>query len=101
MKLVAVILSVYVLTLTAVSCSDMLAAENSQSEIAVTAEIQDHPYNIDLCSPFCFCSCCQTFPVSIENTIYYFVPVYDKNSNPYLENNYPNHVISVWRPPKI
>ena len=59
MKSIAVILSVYVMVLTAMPCTNVHADTNSAS-LELLVQNQNHTNIVDLCSPFCFCHCCQT-----------------------------------------
>jgi hypothetical protein len=100
MKILALILSIYVIALTAMSCPDVQVVESESNSIEILQQSQYHTENIDLCSPFCFCNCCQTLShpeyleiVLVEQIAYSLIV-------PLIENNIPNPVISFWRPPK-
>lgn len=62
MKLLATILSIYLLGLTAVPCVDgetaHVTADNQTSEVVLSASAHDHATG-EACAPFCSCQCCQ------------------------------------------
>lgn len=57
MRLLAVLLSLYVFMLSTSVCSDDGCDGKGVVESTVAAT-SDHADHIDLCSPFCTCSCC-------------------------------------------
>ena len=59
MKYIAVILSVYVMVLTAIPCNDVHAGTNSAT-LELAEKIQHNKSAVNLCSPFCFC---HTIPI--------------------------------------
>ncbi|MCF6280129.1 MAG: hypothetical protein L3J14_07260 [Flavobacteriaceae bacterium] len=68
MKLIAFILSLYILALNFTICTDIEDSNMLKTEIT---QSQDHEHNTskDLCSPFCYCQCCQvlaTNPLSFD-----------------------------------
>lgn len=59
MKFLTVILAFYILSLNLVPCEDGFdGCEEAQIEISQNSQNQDHN-DIDFCSPFCQCQCCQ------------------------------------------
>jgi len=101
MRYLAVILSVYVMVLTAIPCTDVHAADINP----VSLELSEHSPNLtndlDLCSPFCFCHCCQTltFP-SFNNGLLSDVEVLTLNIT-FNESKLSSPFSSIWQPPKI
>lgn len=100
MKYIAVILSVSVMVLTAMPCNDVHADTNSAS-LELSEQSQNHTSDVDLCSPFCFCNCCQTlsFP-SYYDGFLSEIKVLTLNI-PFKESIFSNPVSSIWQPPKI
>jgi len=100
MKYIAVILSVYVMVLTAIPCNDVHAGTNSAT-LELAEQSQNHTSDVDLRSPFCFCHCCQTlsFP-SFFNGLLSNVEVVALNIT-FKESRFSNHFSSIWQPPKI
>lgn len=100
MKYIAVILSVYVMVLTAIPCNDVHAGTNSAT-LELSEQSQNHTSDVDLCSPFCFCHCCQTlsfpsfFSISFINMVEITLDIKFK------EPAFSSPVASIWQPPKI
>jgi hypothetical protein len=69
MKFPAIILSVYILVLTAFPCADHHISDNSIASVEFLEQGTHHSGDVDLCSPFCFCTCCQTQVQTTENNI--------------------------------
>lgn len=82
-------------------CNDIYAIENSHSEITVLVGDQNDSSDFDLCSPFCFCNCCQSFTEPISSNLFDLITVSHKSLMSYQKQNYPNPIISIWHPPKI
>jgi len=58
-KFLTVIIAFYILSLNLVPCEDGFeGCEDAQIEISQNSEDHGHN-NIDFCSPFCQCQCCQ------------------------------------------
>lgn len=101
MKYMAVILSVYVLVLTAMPCNDVHAANTNSVSIELTKQNPNPANDADLCSPFCFCHCCQTllFPSFFNSS---FVNIAETTLDIKLkEPAFLSPVTSIWQPPKI
>jgi hypothetical protein len=101
MKILALILSIYVTALTAFPCDDNHAFESSSSVQLVLAEQnQDHSDDVDSCTPFCFCNCCQTLSqTSIFSSFQVNLEGFEI-SIPELVQNDTECTITFWRPPK-
>jgi len=101
MKYIAVILSVYVMALTAIPCNDVYTANANFASLELSEQIPNQTNDIDLCSPFCFCQCSQT----LLFTSYFNVPfinLVEINLNiKYKEPTYSSPISSFWQPPKI
>ena len=101
MKYMAVILSVYVLVLTAMPCNDVHAANTNSVSIELTKQNPNQANDVDLCSPFCFCHCCQTlsfpsfFRISNINLVEISLAINLK------EPSFSSPVATIWQPPKI
>ena len=101
MKYVAVILSVYVLVLTAMPCVDVYAANTDSVSIELTKQNPNPANDVELCSPFCFCHCCQTlsfpsfFQISFINLVKVPLNIELK------ELSFSSPIAPIWQPPKI
>lgn len=70
MRLIACILAVLVLFLSGLPCADTDTGQERQlmpfaTQDTPPAPAHDHTHDLDLCSPFCVCSCCATFSVVV------------------------------------
>ncbi|WP_130308488.1 DUF6660 family protein [Ancylomarina subtilis] len=101
MKYIAVILSVYVMVLTAMTCNDNITADTNSASFELSKQSPNQTNDVDLCSPFCFCQCCQTlsfpslFNISFINLVEITLDI------KYKEFTFPSPVASIWQPPKI
>lgn len=105
MRFLVRILSLYILVLTAMPCLDapgFLGNGNVQITQNTTNNTQDFP-DVDLCSPFCACSCC-VYSISyqevfhIDFSCYPFSSVqYSKYASAFSFFNF----ASIWQPPKL
>ena len=59
MKAVAIFLSFYIVLLSAIPCVDEVRHNASQKVELSPNTTNSHPNDIDHCSPFCSCQCCQ------------------------------------------
>lgn len=69
MKIIAVILSFYVLGLNFLACNDTSSGFNSDTEITVVNfQVLDHStQTADLCPPFCSCHCCHVHTIHFSS----------------------------------
>jgi hypothetical protein len=102
MKILAYILSLYILVLTAIPCID-IPYNNSLQKIELTTKTTDnHQNDIDDCSPFCTCQCCAT-PVVFQISIIDFksFSFSKKIYSEYTSNYISSLNASIWQPPKL
>ncbi len=91
----------YVMVLTAIPCNDTNAANTNSVSLELVKQSPNQSHDVDLCSPFCFCHCCQTltFP-SFFST--YFINLVEITLDIKLkEPAISSPVASIWQPPKI
>jgi len=66
-KILAFILSIYILALNFTPCEDSSAFDNSSNTEIVQLQDFDHEHHAsDLCSPFCHCQCCQVHAADFD-----------------------------------
>jgi len=103
MKFLAIILSFYLLMLTAIPCIDV-HSDNVKHKTELTQEPQDFPQHSDSdnCSPFCTCNCCATFVVfqAFQVQLNCF-PFSEKQYFPVSSIFISDPLASIWQPPKI
>jgi hypothetical protein len=100
MKLRAFFLSFYILGLINIPCIDDHLSQYDSPNIEVSS-FDQNVSDFDLCSPFCFCQCCQT----------YSKPEIHSDSSEKLDGkrladrtlleNQTVFPISLWHPPKV
>lgn len=104
MRIIAVILSFYLLFLNTISCDDVeFDLLDSDSVVSlITAQEDDHTHNQeDDCSPFCICNCCHTacfivYPPQITAELFSY-----QNFNFYYPEKYLSQDSNnLFRPPK-
>ncbi|WP_370877215.1 DUF6660 family protein [Labilibaculum euxinus] len=100
MKFIAAILSIYVMVLTTVACAD--AADKVSVDLVLLEQSHSQPIDVDLCSPFCICVCCQTVS---QPVVYYNALQNDfvgfNLITPSLVLRERKCIISFFRPPKV
>jgi hypothetical protein len=89
------------MVLTAMPCTDTHTAENNLNSIEFSGQSHTQANDLDLCSPFCFCHCCQTlsFP-SIYDSFLSDVEMVALNTY-FRESRFSSPFSSIWQPPKI
>ena len=107
MKWSLILLSVYLLGLSLVPCSD--ASNRCEAPVAESTPYEEHSHSNDAddhCSPFCYCACC-----SISLNLYHFHPVtlqeplfisYTQEKAIWsYSDSHSSYSGSIWQPPKI
>ncbi|OQX97998.1 MAG: hypothetical protein B6I20_11625 [Bacteroidetes bacterium 4572_117] len=100
MKSLAIIISVYILALIAIPCADAHASDSGKVSMELLQQDYNHSDGVDLCSPFCFCNCCQTHSQPAGYNTYQVNLVSSTISMAYLYQNEINYTFSFWRPPQ-
>ncbi len=101
MKFIAIILSVYVMALTAMPCNDIHITDSNSASYELFEQSPNQTNDVDLCSPFCFCHCCQTlsftsfFNITLVNLVEITIDI------KFLESTYSSPISSIWQPPQI
>jgi len=100
-KIFSVILSLYIFGLIAVPCSD---THGEIAEHATTFDLADHQHQHaegDLCSPFCFCNCCQTLTPPAQFVDFQFMTIADISLGTFQQLKYSDTQLEFWHPPKL
>jgi len=103
MKIIALILSLCILALSAIPCIDA-KADLSGHQVEIAQPCKDtHQHNeADNCSPFCTCNCCTTSVIlqeyMAESVCFSFS---GKKYFPVSDNCHSNLLASIWQPPKM
>ena len=99
MKLFSAIMTIYILGLIILPCPDVHAENDStKTNIKLNDTSQN---NVDACSPFCLCDCCQTisYPANYHHFSHFTTLI--GTSIPYIGSSELSVLILRWRPPKI
>ena len=103
MKLLVIILSIYSIALTALPCDDVNLNDQQFASISQGSDFDNHT-DIDLCSPFCSCTCC-TISISeptthAENVIYPEFPNKELCTH-YKTSFFNNYFSKIYQPPQV
>jgi len=104
MRLVACILSIYIVVLTAIPCIDRPGDDHLQkTEIGGKTDTGHQHQDGDQCSPFCTCNCCAT-PVIQQESIIQFNSTalfQEYTIAEYISVFTSDYLSSIWQPPQI
>ncbi len=101
MKVLSAILSIYIMVLIAMPCNDVHTVQDNKAPVELSEHNHAHSDHTDLCSPFCFCSCCQTVFIPITFNYNHFTSIiFDLTIN-YVKQNYIDPATNLWRPPRV
>ncbi len=103
MKILAFILSLYILALNLTPCEDSVEVDVIDSKIEMTqnGDINESHSDLDLCSPFCQCQCCHIHTTTSSPSD--FVLVLNKISTEiilHFDSLGKDIHISIFQPPK-
>jgi len=103
MRLLAIILSVYVLALSCFSCADeQVVCNKTQISESLACTENEHHEDEDVCPPFCTCACCKT---SIEINIVAPLVSSIKKINPKPQIHFKATIVdmqyAIWQPPQL
>lgn len=103
MKIIAIILSIYTITLSALPCDDEYEFSSGELTSVITSTDCDGHSFYDNCSPFCSCICCSVVPKSNKELDLEMNP-YDKHCemNIVYFDFYSNSCFSrILQPPQV
>ncbi|MGO4292020.1 DUF6660 family protein [Chitinophaga sp. RAB17] len=100
MRLISYILTLLVLVLSCIPCSDK--ATTRVAVIQYTAPEGAQHASIDACSPFCICACCATNPVLSEHIVYSLYRPDLSVTHPVFCCSFVQELpFAVWQPPQL
>ena len=92
------------LYMSSVPCGDGIECNSvSEERITATSDHSEHPHTLEICTPFCTCSCCAA-SVTMSYVSKGTVPEGEFNSASYPLYNvrfYADVHNSIWQPPKL
>jgi len=105
MRLLALILSIYVLILSVIPCPD-IPEDHTASNIEQTQQAQQstgsHAEHTDHCSPFCTCSCCYIPAIVLCQAIQFKdFSLLQENYSLYKPSYSSFIQTSIWQPPQM
>lgn len=104
MKYLAFILSIYILTLNFIGCEDATSIDN-QARTTISQNAENEHQDLDFCSPFCTCQCCQINVTPLRLTIISIpVPPISAFSKPiffYQKGNECGFLADSFKPPIV
>lgn len=104
MKFFAIILSLYLTSLTCIPCSDVIVdtQENTIASIELNNDHSPNEHAADLCSPFCTCQCCHIEIIPSTDFSVTFAHIENPQETPsYFESISKNHSLSLLQPPQL
>ncbi len=103
MRLIATILSVYVLLLAFVPCADEFSIETSQEQALLQDDYHpDEEGHSDFCTPFCHCHCCHSH-VTFMDTNWHaqVITPFSEKRSAHLERKEYLFPFSIFQPPRV
>ena len=101
MKFITLILSIYVMLLTGISCDDTFESVDTE---ATTIKAHDDTLTdciIDMCSPFCACTCCVGFDKPRTFIANFIFPETVSRDIPYEESACSYKAPPLFQPPQV
>jgi hypothetical protein len=89
------------MVLTALPCDDNHAMNSNSISVDLSEQNRNQTNDVDLCTPFCFCQCCQTLSFPTFYDVLLSNLVENPLDNIFKESSYLSPVASIWQPPKI
>lgn len=104
-KVISIALSVYIAILACFPCSDGDVCVDDVKIGAVSINTADHAHDeseVDLCSPFCICTCCHAAVQQPQYLSFTFeAPKHNVVSTSIKPHAVPSVVHSIWQPPRL
>ncbi|MEO6287598.1 MAG: DUF6660 family protein [Dyadobacter sp.] len=104
MRIILIILAFYTVALSCIPCQDQAVEAAFSDHVVVNANDQQQAADIDLCSPFCICTCCSAITLQQEITspsLLASFPVFEDLIFAYSSETISGDLTSIWQPPRI
>ena len=99
MKVIAFILTAYLLALVVVPCC---AFDNCPDDKMITEQKANQGDNCGSCSPFFNCECCASATINIETVRFnFFTPIIKKIYSGFISSYMPEVHYDFWQPPRV
>ena len=103
MRIIPFILSIYVLALSIIPCSDSITCSDDDYnvELSQTEHSINHSDHHDFCTPFCTCACCGTLVSAPSTDLIDEVKTSASGTYifPYRFNYFFEYTEGIWHPP--
>ncbi len=103
MRIIAIILSILTITLSALPCDDEVIIDSEQlTFVSQSADNHSHSAN-DLCTPFCVCVCCASIVIepNIQQDISNSVISTSELNTYYIVSFSGNFLDRIFQPPQV
>lgn len=104
MKIIAIIISIITISFSALPCDDGVAIGTQQTAVISQGSDLENNAHIDLCSPFCSCTCC-TISISEpteQATIAIYPTIPSKKLCVHYDTSFLNNYFSnIDQPPQV
>jgi hypothetical protein len=101
-RYIAAIMATYMFALMILPCNDVCNSYKPDTLTTFQTTQDQHQEEKDICSPFCFCSCCAMAIAFIHFPAFSFFPQYSIQDFSLLELAFnSNTQATIWQPPKI
>jgi hypothetical protein len=103
LRLLAIILSIYTITLTALPCDDNNVIGLEQLTSIVESSDYDNHNSVDFCPPFCSCICCSVItaePMMNHDSSFSKTNKEELNTS-YLDSFSKKHHTKIVQPPQV
>ncbi|WP_445731164.1 DUF6660 family protein [Mariniflexile sp.] len=103
MKIIAVLLAVLTITLSALPCEDDAAAGLDNPTTVTDNSHNENHNDFDACTPFCSCVCCANVVVKpLLQTSLSYSEITSKEATTYNISSFPNgNLPRIFQPPKV
>jgi hypothetical protein len=106
MRILLIVLAIYTTALSCIPCKDSVQTRERGTVVNVIKADQAHQKtaDIDLCTPFCTCTCCAS--VSMQQQITTLpakaaFSVFEDINFAYLSRTHSGDLTSIWQPPRV
>jgi hypothetical protein len=104
-KILALMLSLYVLILPCMPCSDAGTLTGTQTEFSISVNAEHcERHNEEACNPFCICSCCgQNYSPELQLHKHNSRRIYSRTEKQVIaEFSLPDaFLFNIWQPPRL
>lgn len=106
MRIVLIVLAIYTTALSCIPCKDSVQtkAYSPVVNLIKVDQSRQQTADIDLCTPFCTCTCCASVSIQQEITT---LPakaafsVFEDLTFAYLSRTHSGDLTSIWQPPRV